>query len=49
MCLAFLLQKIYITAMRLIIFLTIHLIIMTKSTISYIKTLPIVDNILRYL
>ena len=30
--------KIYITVMRLIIFLTIHLIIMAKSTISYIKT-----------
>ena len=32
-----LITKIYITAMRLIIFLTIHLIIMAKSTISYIK------------
>ena len=30
--------KIHITAMRLIIFLTIHLIIMAKSTISYIIT-----------
>ena len=37
MFLAFFITKIHITAMRLIIFLAIHLIIMAKSTISYVN------------